>query len=444
MISFKQAITFVFCFALTGTSHPSVKTNSQYLAPKSLPQLKTPFFKKKDHLISSFDQATIYYQVRGNPEAEKTIVMLHGLSAGPSHWKRVLKENPFLLKNYRIILPTVRGHGWFDRRSELGDLNPFLSGNPYLMDVVLLFFYLHQGDERNKIWDQFIRLTPFSEKRKKREINPTDYYKAISADLKDILDAEDVVEANFIGHSMGGEIARHFYSVYPERVKRLVLIATFARYPFFGKFLLKYTYPIIRFLSRQLIASIPLLTLLEGITNHFAKNPPDILKKYSRLISNKIIFDGIDPDMFNRFLTLTLSANIGGLLLALASMGEEKNGYSKITIPTLVVEGKGDGLITGDPISEFERRIPPENLTTHLLNGRHFPQLHDERFPHILEAFLNNGDGKEKEPAKIVAPKSNATVSKSLLARLGLSRFQASSFFLSRFLKSQHEFESSL
>ncbi|WP_026693572.1 2-succinyl-6-hydroxy-2,4-cyclohexadiene-1-carboxylate synthase [Peribacillus kribbensis] len=44
-----------------------------------------------------------------------------------------------------------------------------------------------------------------------------------AADLKEILDALDLPKAVFLGYSMGGRLALTFASVYPERVKALIL-----------------------------------------------------------------------------------------------------------------------------------------------------------------------------------------------------------------------------
>jgi len=102
-----------------------IPTPIHYLAPVSTVKVlfKKGKEKRNESFRSPYDGALIHYQVRGNPHSPYTIFALHGLSAGPSHWKKFFKENPLILKRFRVILPIIRGHGWIGRRSELGDLD---------------------------------------------------------------------------------------------------------------------------------------------------------------------------------------------------------------------------------------------------------------------------------------------------------------------------------
>lgn len=52
----------------------------------------------------------------------------------------------------------------------------------------------------------------------------------LSAQLRDVLDAEGVPRASVAGISLGGLVAQHFAAVYPERLERLVLVDTTPRY----------------------------------------------------------------------------------------------------------------------------------------------------------------------------------------------------------------------
>ncbi len=49
-------------------------------------------------------------------------------------------------------------------------------------------------------------------------------------DLARVLDFYDTESAHICGLSMGGQIAQHFYRLYPERVRSLTLAATFTRW----------------------------------------------------------------------------------------------------------------------------------------------------------------------------------------------------------------------
>ncbi len=48
----------------------------------------------------------------------------------------------------------------------------------------------------------------------------------LSAQLRDVLDAEGILRASLVGISLGGLVAQHFAAVYPERLERLVLVDT--------------------------------------------------------------------------------------------------------------------------------------------------------------------------------------------------------------------------
>ncbi|HLJ81274.1 MAG TPA: alpha/beta fold hydrolase, partial [Ktedonobacterales bacterium] len=49
---------------------------------------------------------------------------------------------------------------------------------------------------------------------------------ALAAYMRHFLDAVGVEAANIVGHSLGGGLALHLYIQYPERVRRLALIAS--------------------------------------------------------------------------------------------------------------------------------------------------------------------------------------------------------------------------
>jgi pimeloyl-ACP methyl ester carboxylesterase len=51
-------------------------------------------------------------------------------------------------------------------------------------------------------------------------------FPALTAALKDTLDARGIGKATLVGHSMGGMVALDFAATWPERVERLVLYAT--------------------------------------------------------------------------------------------------------------------------------------------------------------------------------------------------------------------------
>jgi 3-oxoadipate enol-lactonase len=113
----------------------------------------------------------IYYELIGNYESKKTLVFLNGLSQSTLSWGLMI---PFFSKDYKIVLLDFVFQGQSDKQGEYKSF-----------------------DEHS------------------RDVN----------ELMDLLYLENV---NMIGISYGSLVAQHFTLLYPEKVSRLVLMATFA------------------------------------------------------------------------------------------------------------------------------------------------------------------------------------------------------------------------
>jgi esterase len=105
------------------------------------------------------------YELSG-PENGIKLVFLHGVMGSGANWRKI---TPAFQNEYRILTFDQRGHGW-----------SFKPANGYA---------------------------------------PEDY----AYDLKMILDELGWQEVVLVGHSMGGRNALHFASLYPSRVKALVI-----------------------------------------------------------------------------------------------------------------------------------------------------------------------------------------------------------------------------
>ena len=105
-------------------------------------------------------------------QGEKTLILIHGLSGNYTRW---FKAAELLSGNRRVIDYDLRGHAESDKGPGMG-----------------------------YTWDEHVE------------------------DLAGLMDALGVEKATLAGHSMGGMIAQHFALKYPERVERLVLVATSA------------------------------------------------------------------------------------------------------------------------------------------------------------------------------------------------------------------------
>jgi long-chain acyl-CoA synthetase len=118
--------------------------------------------------------------------AERAILFLHGYAGVLESWEHQI--NYFASHNYRVIAPDLRGHGQSDA--------PYTR---YTMDELVADLYAIT---------QHLQLPP---------------------------------QFTLVAHSFGGSIAVEYANAYPERLDKLVLIATAGEYPlpWFAKWLLK-------------------------------------------------------------------------------------------------------------------------------------------------------------------------------------------------------------
>ncbi len=135
---------------------------------------------KKSHLkhISSFDGATIYYDVKYSNK-KYCLVFLHGLGGDLSSWQSTRKF--FHDKNISTIAIDLRGHGYSDR----------------------------SGDEK------FYSIMNFAK------------------DVLAIIEKEDFENYILIGHCFGGMIALTFAGIFPNISKLLILVDTSHEAPSF-------------------------------------------------------------------------------------------------------------------------------------------------------------------------------------------------------------------
>lgn len=117
------------------------------------------------------DGLNIYYEVQGNANASETIVFLNGLTQSTLAWFFCL---PFFKDHYKIVLMDFIFQGQSDKT----------------------------GEPRN--FDQH------------------------AEDVIAVLDQEKISKVNLIGLSYGSLVAQHLAVNHPQKVNKLVLLATFA------------------------------------------------------------------------------------------------------------------------------------------------------------------------------------------------------------------------
>jgi 3-oxoadipate enol-lactonase len=117
------------------------------------------------------DNLDLYYDVQGNTAATETIIFLNGLTQSTVAWGLM---TPFFRSKYKIVL----------------------------LD------FIFQGQSSNEGgW---------------RDFNQHAF------DVKKVLEAEKIKTAHVVGISYGSLVAQHFAVLFPENLKKLVLLSTFA------------------------------------------------------------------------------------------------------------------------------------------------------------------------------------------------------------------------
>ena len=122
-------------------------------------------------ICKTVDNLNLYYAVKGNTHATETLVFLNGLTQSTDSWILML---PYFSEKYKIIL--------------------------------LDFIFQGQSDKSGD-WRDF---------------------DSHARDVKAVLVQEKIQSANIIGISYGSLVGQHFAVLYPELIKKLVLLSTFA------------------------------------------------------------------------------------------------------------------------------------------------------------------------------------------------------------------------
>jgi pimeloyl-ACP methyl ester carboxylesterase len=161
----------------------------------------------------------------------------------------------------------------------------------------------------------------------------------LAADVARALDEANVDRATVVAESFGGTVALLFALAYPERVERLVLLNTFARYPnrplvYWGRVLARTTpAPVVQIV--RTIVDTPVLAL-EGIPGHARK----------------------------RFLAAAYKQPLTAYArrLDLIEAFDLRERLGDVRVPTLVVCGESDRVVPNDEARLLAERIPDAAL----------------------------------------------------------------------------------
>jgi pimeloyl-ACP methyl ester carboxylesterase len=157
----------------------------------------------------------------------------------------------------------------------------------------------------------------------------------LAGDVASALDAAGVDRATVVAESFGGTVGRRFALAYPERVERLVLLNTFARYP---------NRPLVywgRVLARS--APAPVVQIVRTIVDTPA-----------------LALEGIPAHARKRFLAAAYKQPLAAYArrLDLIEAFDVRDRLGEISVPTLVVGGESDRVVPCDEARRLAERIP--------------------------------------------------------------------------------------
>ncbi|MHA1269555.1 MAG: alpha/beta fold hydrolase [Candidatus Helarchaeota archaeon] len=221
----------------------------------------------------------LYYEEYGSSD-KPAIILIHGWTADHNRWKdqvEVLKDN------YRVITPDLRGHGKSDK-------------------------------------DESIDYSSIN---------------ILSDDLKGLMDNLNIQKAIIAGHSMGGMTVMQFTLDYPEKVEKLILVDTIAKFSYsFGR------------------------KLLTGISNILPYN------SFIKLQISRAFRKGWDKEQINKLTELALQ-NPKYVVYRFYKAMKKFNVLEKLSnikVPTLIIHGEKDIQLPLDQAKKIHEQISGSKL----------------------------------------------------------------------------------
>lgn len=259
------------------------------------------------------DGQKIYYEVFGNSNADNTLVFLNGLTQSTLAWGLL---TPYFKSKYRIVLVD----------------------------------FIFQGQsEKEGPWRDF---------------------DTHANDVRTLLDKEHIVSVYMVGISYGSLVAQHMAVRFPQYVKKLVLLSTFAhKTPYYEAIELSW-WRALEMGGYNLLIDIMLPTVLSEA--YYANPLVSIANlKKARQDSN------LNPEAIFK------------LMYATRERKDYRKDLQKIKAPTLIIQGEKDMLLPVHMASEVHNNIKGSRLVVipnagHTLNLEHV-QLVAEHISNFLD-----------------------------------------------------------
>jgi len=263
------------------------------------------------------------------------LLFIHGILGSQRQWSRLVDK---LDDDHRVLVPDLFGHG--DSAKPLGDYS----------------------------------------------------ISAHAAALRDLLDHLGIDRVTLVGHSLGGGIAMQFYYLFPDRVDRLVLVASGGLGREVNFILRSATLPG----AEQVLSVIASGTVLSGV-EALGRGASKVGWRPGADLS--AIWRGFtslgDGESRRAFLATTRAViDIGGQSI---SAHDHLEGVAPV--PTLVVWGSKDRMIPAWHALSAQRAVP--DCQVELFDGAgHFPHLDDpDRFARVLRDFVSAAEVEEPPTA---------------------------------------------
>ncbi|MFY0613926.1 MAG: alpha/beta fold hydrolase [Hyphomicrobiaceae bacterium] len=188
-------------------------------------------------------------------------------------------------------------------------------------------------------------------------------------DLKSLLDHFGAEKAHLCGLSMGGRIAQDFYLQFPERVKSLTLVATFAGFRSFSS------------QERQRFIDLRKKPLVEE-----GKEPKDI----APIVAKTLIGPAASDDTYQRLVHSMEMLHKESYVKTIeaSTMYDKALELETVTVPTCLVFGEHDSLTTPETGKAMAERIKGSELHIVPRSGHLINIEEPEIFNRIVLGFL--------------------------------------------------------
>lgn len=216
-----------------------------------------------------------------------------------------------------------------------------------------------------------------------KSTHPIESYNIMNVveDVKGLVDYLDLEKAHMMGHSMGGMVAQNFALKYPERLNKLILLATIPKFPDVSG---------LDAYKESQIASYK-AKLEDPVKAFFEKMKPRFTRKFFKIMVNnpKHIFHGIFSTEDLIELEKKGTSNIQDLTYLSDIMGEHDttNRLNEIQNETLIITGDKD-----KHTPKFSHELIHERMLNSVLkivSGAHFfPWENAPEVNQIVSEFL--------------------------------------------------------